>query len=147
MSLFRTSNKIKLSKVQRRQDVRVSCIIPVYYTDNKYLLNIEIENKKAIEIITDIKRYLRNGMILDLSGGGLKLSCSEKFSLGQKLLLAFKTDDDYLIVKGEVIRNPINSISNVYIYGVRFINLNEEIKEKIVRYNFILMRKKRLKRG
>lgn len=136
-----------LSKIQRRKAVRVPYTIPILYSDNKYLLNINEENEKAQETIFNIKKYLNRGMISDLSAGGLRFSCKQRFNMGHKLLLVFRLNDELYIIKGDIVyKNIIISPKETkYIYGLKFINISEEKSEKIFNHIFIMMRKNKLK--
>ena len=135
------------SKVQRREDVRVFSTIPILYTDNKYLLNINDSTVKAKEITININKYLNNGMISDLSAGGLRFSCSKNLNLGEVLLLVFNIADDSIITKGEIVYKELTSSpkKTIYIYGIRFVYITEKLREKIINHNFVMMRKNKLK--
>lgn len=139
-----------LTKVQRRQDVRVDCTLPILHTDNKYLLKIEVDNKNTVDIISSNERYLNNGWISDLSAGGLRFSCEKKYHLDSILLLVFNLDQDTIIAKGQIVYKGAkvspDKITNIY--GMKFIDINDEKREMIIGYNFVAMRKARLsKRG
>ncbi|MFZ7131475.1 MAG: flagellar brake protein [Eubacteriales bacterium] len=137
------------SVVQRRQNVRVPCTLPMMYSSNKYLLNINENNSNndTQEIKKGIVRYLENGMMRDLSAGGLKFSCTDNLNRNQMLLLVFNIEDDVVIVKGKIVYKEINPTDRktLYIYGIQFDGLNEEKKEKIINHIFVLMRKKTIK--
>ena len=144
-------SKIKnLSKVQRRQDVRVECNLQVLYTNNKFLLKIELDDKNAKDIILNNERYLNKGWISDLSAGGIRFSCERKYHLDSILLLVFNLGSDTIITKGQIVYKSIKITSEktFYVYGIKFIDINDEKREKIISYNFVVMRKNRLgKRG
>lgn len=135
------------SNIQRREFVRVLCTIPILYSDNKYLLNINEDNEMTKDSILNIQKYLIRGMTSDISAGGLRFSCNQDFHIGKKLLLVFNIDDDLIVSKGEIVyKDIINSPSKaIYIYGIQFLNISEDKREKIMNYVFILMRKNKLK--
>lgn len=144
-------SKIKnLSKVQRRQDVRVECNLPVLYTNNKFLLKIKLDDKNAEDIILNNEKYLNKGWISDLSAGGIRFSCERKYHLDTVLLLVFNLELETIVTKGQIVYKSIKVTSEktFYLYGIKFINISDEKREKIISYNFVVMRKNRLgKRG
>lgn len=140
------------SIIQRRENVRIPCTIPILYTNNKYLMNITENSplKKPEEIHKDILRYLEKGLICDISAGGLKFSCNDNYSINQMILMDFKIDDKIIIVKGEIVYKEIKispgENKTLYIYGLQFKGLRDEVKEKIINYIFVLMRKNTIKK-
>lgn len=135
------------SNIQRREFVRVLCSIPILYSDNKYLLNINDVNDETRDSIQNIERYLNSGVTSDISAGGLRFSCNQDFHIGKKLLLVFDIDNDFIVTKGEIVyKDIINSPTKaIYIYGIQFLNIREDKREKIMNYVFVLMRKNKLK--
>ncbi len=150
LPLYEISMIKNLSKVQRRQDVRVDCSLPILYTDNKFLLRLEINDENSEEIILNNEKYLSPGWISDLSAGGIRFSCEKKYQLDNILLLSFDLETDTIITKGQIVYKGIKVTpeKTIYIYGIKFMNINDEKREKIISYNFVIMRKSRLsKRG
>lgn len=139
-----------IAKVQRRQDVRVECTLPVLYTNNKFLLKVEVDKKHSKDIILHNERYLNNGWISDLSAGGIRFSCDKNYNLDTILLLVFDLDSDTIIVKGQIVYKGIKVTpeKTLYVYGMKFLDISDGKREKIISYNFVVMRKSRLgKRG
>lgn len=147
---YELSNFRDFSVIQRRENVRIPSTVPLHYSLNKYLLNIHevTMEKEPREIKEDIMRYLAKGMMRDLSAGGLKFTCLENIQKGKSLLLIFDIEDDIIIVRGNIVYKEINFQNNksIYIYGIKFFDLSEEIKEKIINHIFIMMRKKTIKK-
>ena len=141
--IYELSEIDNFMKVQRRGDVRVSFVNPMQYTGNRFLINIGNSEISPQKVIENIGRYLKDGMMLDLSGGGLKLSCYENFDIGKMLLLIFDLDDDTFILKGRIKYKELNTIDKKtkYIYGIKFEDIDERLREDIIRFVFILMRK------
>lgn len=146
ISLYEVSNISNLTKAQRRRDVRVSCSININYTDNKYLVNADFKKEELDRLLKEISNYLEEGIILDLSGGGLRLATRRNLEKGTRLLLNFKLERE-LLLKGKIVHKEINVLPDKtnYFYGVKFIDIEEEIREEIIKYVFILMRKQSLK--
>jgi len=143
--IYELSELHDFTEIQRRQDVRVSCTIPVFYSKNDYLMKQDIEI--IYEEFDKIKKYLINGMMTDLSAGGLKFSCEDRFSKNQTLLFLIQIDKEDMFIKGNVLHKAINISPKrtLYTYGIQFIDINEQQREKIIKFLFVLMRKNRLK--
>lgn len=133
-------------KIQRRQDVRINCTIPVFYTKNEYLLDLNMESIEKTDI-NSIMKYFKEGWMVDLSAGGIKFTCGENFKDYDEILLTFDIKDKKLLIKGQVLHKEISvsSRKTLYSYGIKFIDINEQQREKIIGFLFILMRKNRLK--
>ncbi|MFZ7120950.1 MAG: flagellar brake protein [Eubacteriaceae bacterium] len=133
--------------IQRRQNVRIPCTTAIKYSGNKYLLNICDSNNEGIEIQDKIIKYLNEGIMSDLSAGGLRFACSDNFYPNQMLLLLFNIGTENIIAKGRIIYKNITNLHNksMYFYGMKFEDLIEEKQEKIINHIFILMRKNILK--
>ena len=143
---YELSELSNFQKIQRRQDVRISCTIPVFYTNNEYLLNLNMENIEKRDI-NSVMKYSKEGWMVDLSAGGLKFTCGESFKSNDEILLAFDIKDKKVLIKGQALHKEISisSKKTLYSYGIRFIDISEEQREKIIGFLFVLMRKNRLK--
>ena len=62
--------------VQRREYVMVDTTLPLIYTIDKFLTKLNLEDHiKTNRALEDIKKFPKEGTVLDLSGGGLKFAC------------------------------------------------------------------------
>ncbi|WFA07880.1 PilZ domain-containing protein [Tissierella sp. Yu-01] len=143
--IYELTNINNVTTIQRRQDVRVSCSIPIYFTDREFFINED--RKHLINQIEDIKLNSTEGIIADLSGGGIKLVTSKKFNPDEILVFLFYLKDKPIIVKGQLLHKAINIVKKtpLYNYGVKFLDITEAEREEIIRFLFILMRKNRLR--
>lgn len=132
-----------INKVQRRQDIRVECNIENLFTNNKYLSKLDVDKENTISIVQSNERYFNSGWMSDLSAGGLKFSCEKKYSLDERLLIVFNLDNDTIIIIGQIVFKgvKITTDKSLFIYGVKFLDISEAKKEKIISYNFVVMRK------
>lgn len=150
LPIYEISMIKNLSKVQRRQDVRVDCTLPILYTNNKFLLRMDLDDENTKDVILNNERYLNKGWISDLSAGGIRFSCEKKYQLDSILLLVFDLESETIITKGQIVYKGIKVTSEktLYVYGIKFINISDKKRETIISHNFIIMRKNRLsKRG
>ena len=143
--IYEISEMNNFFEVQRRQDVRVPCSIPIFYSKNEYLLNLDIE--RVEEGLERIKKYLSEGIMIDLSGGGLKLTTQDNFNMNQNLLFVINIDNNSMIVRGNILHKTITPTPNktVFSYGIQLLNIDEQQRDRIIRFLFVLMRKNRLK--
>lgn len=132
-----------LSKVQRREDFRVNHAIPMFYSKDLQLLkDIEIE-RPLKEISKDFKR----AMMIDISGGGVRLSCNENLHIDDRILLLFELGSRNIISEGRIVYKvlSVSPRETRYTYGIGFVGMNEGYKEEIIRNVFTLMRRNILK--
>lgn len=111
-------------KVQRRKFVRVPIVRNIEYA--KVEKNTSLKPLKAI--------------MVDLSGGGIRIKINEDIKLGNKLITYIPLGQEQLILKGEVVRLEKGEDTKKYICGVNFTELDERSREKLIRFIFQLMR-------
>jgi len=80
--------------------------------------------------------------IENISGGGLKMLCNKSFNEGDELAIKLFLPDQAqdLEVTGEVVWTCEN-IDGGYKVGIKFIDIDERARERIVRYIFAWQRK------
>lgn len=128
ISYYRLSLPYNIKKVQRRNFVRVNVLEFIrYIKENKSLERDKVENpvKKAI--------------LLDLSGGGMKIRSKENLKKGDILLININHNDIKLDLKGRVVR--VKEDNDDYLCGVSFLNIDSKTREKIIKIVFIILRK------
>lgn len=121
--LYKFSRPIKSKKVQRRDFVRV---ITTEYT--LYKAEKDYSWEKAV--------------LLNLSGGGLKLKVDKKLQVGEKVKIKLQYKDDVFTLIAKVLR-CISVKNNGYIYGLEFNDIDERKRDKIVEKVFEVMRRQR----
>lgn len=117
--LYRLSEPYDIKKIQRRNYVRVETIrgIKCFRKDEEF-----------------------NALILDLSGGGMKIKSNKKLETDEEIVSFIKTDDGEFMVKGKIIRVEETSF-NQYSLGIEFMDIEERTREKIIKLVFSIMRK------
>lgn len=146
-SVYELSNIKNFSRIQRRENIRVVFTKDLLYTDNEFLVKQNFQKQGKKEVLAKLDKYLKDGLLLDLSAGGLKLSTSENFKEGQKLIFVINFEGQDMILNGKIVHKELNLVPKrtVYLYGVKFIDIKEGKQEKIIRYLFVMMRKNRIK--
>lgn len=146
-SVYEVSDMRNFTKVQRRENIRVRHSMKVLYTDNNFLTKLNFQSGREKETLEKIGRYLKEGHMVDLSAGGMKLSTKEDFGSGEVLILVLNLNGRDIIVKGKIVHKEVNLVPKrtVYSYGIKFIDIEEVQQERIISYLFVIMRKNRIK--
>ena len=112
--------------LQKRNDFRVSCHIPA---------RIRLwENKDPDE---PNHNELRDGTIINLSGGGAKLLTKLKMEKEDRVFIYFRLNGEELFLNGEIKAKYGNSTpSQQFQYGIMFCDVSAANQQKIVRYLF-----------
>lgn len=125
--LYELSLPEKVERIQRREFVRINVVAPIEYKiekneDNKFL----------------------KGILLDISGGGLRFATDNKINVGEVIELKLRdiNTEDEILIKGQCVRGNKES-NGQYICVVRYYEISNKIREKIIESIFTLMRKQR----
>ncbi|WP_235829598.1 flagellar brake protein [Clostridium nigeriense] len=128
---YRLTKPYNIRKIQRRDYVRVNVVQVINYI-------------KESDLQKDIKTEdnYENALLLDLSGGGMRIKAKEKLENNDVVIGNLKYENEKINVKGKIIRIE-KTEDKRYIYGVSFIDMNNSTREKIIRTVFKIMRKQR----
>lgn len=118
-------------RVQRRNFFRVNLLEEVTYK------NITNKTEKEIEELP-----YKSGIMIDLSGGGLKVKTKEKLKGNDIIVMRIKMTGIEVKLKGQIVRIEA-SMDNNFLYGVKFLDITEMESDKIIRELFEIMRKQR----
>lgn len=140
-----TSN---LRKQQRREYYRFSCALEM---DTRKLTEEELQDALHDEYGIKAKmEKLNKGVIVDISGGGLRFVVEQKYEADSLVVCVYR-----LLIKGQ--RKEYNIIGKVlsvkelankpgvYEHRIQYVNINTEEQEEIIRYIFQEERKHRKK--
>ncbi|MDF2882587.1 MAG: flagellar protein [Clostridiaceae bacterium] len=116
------------TKIQRRNYVRMETLIDISCT--------LAEGTNKIEFF--------DALVIDISGGGLRLVTSRPLKMGNNLIMNIPLKDDNLVLKGKVVRHELN-VDKKHVCGIAFQDMLNENIERIIRYIFELMREQRKK--
>lgn len=111
-------------KVQRRRFVRVPIVCTIEYS--------KIENNASQKPL--------NGVMVDLSGGGMRIKLKDNLNAGDKIKITIPLDKDIIQLEGEIVRIEPEENAKRNICGISFIDLEERTREKIIRFIFQVMR-------
>jgi c-di-GMP-binding flagellar brake protein YcgR len=123
-------------KIQRREYVRIDFVQYLkYITVSKG----EKEDTK-IELLNNGKG--KEGLLIDLSGGGFKFKTSEKIEYDDVIIADIPDDESILRVRAKAVRISIDT-DKKFICGFSFIDIDNKTRERIIRFIFSIMRKQR----
>ena len=136
-----------LRRFQRREYYRLSCSLTM---NSRNLEEEEIQAFKENKSILIPELPLKQGVILDISGGGLRFIATQPYEKGSMIFCTYTlTSDngskDYSLM-GEVLEvKELPSKPGVFEHRVEFKNIRESDRDEIIRYIFDAERKLRQK--
>lgn len=128
---YRLSKPFNITKIQRRNFFRVGLTV---ITEYKKITMVEEEDFDNIPY--------KNGIMVDLSAGGLRLKVRDNITKDDLILVKLKIDELNLELKCDIVRIE-NTADKEKLCGLRFINITTAQSESIVRELFKIMRKQR----
>lgn len=109
----------EIKKVERRDFVRIDILENVFYNKND-------KWNKAV--------------LLDLSGGGMRIRIKEDIEVGDKIQVNLFIDEEKIQVNGVIVR-VIQNEDKENICGLEFIDIDERKRDKIIEKIFLEMRR------
>ncbi|MCB2308763.1 flagellar brake domain-containing protein [Clostridium estertheticum] len=120
-----------IKKIQRRRYVRVQLIKTAKY------INLKYEPKVNLSAI-DNSKYLK-AVLVDLSGGGMRVKVSERIKDNDFLLVALTVNEEEVLIVGQT-KRIMKDDDGRFICGLSFESLDNATREQLIRYIFQLMR-------
>lgn len=121
--MYNLSLPRNLRRIQRRDYVRV-----------EVLRNIKYRRKE--------EESWREAIMLDISGGGMRIKVPIELDIGDRLITKFESSGKLFEIEVEIKRNEkVNA--GEYIYGLEFIDINEKRRDNIIEDVFFVMRRQR----
>jgi c-di-GMP-binding flagellar brake protein YcgR len=135
IALLLIENVGQLEEVQRRDFYRCAYLLPI-----KFSLGEASEGEKT-------KIVKQEGLIKDLSGGGVCIRMKEKIELGQILDCEIALEDKAVEFSAEVVRvDKVDNISKYnYEIGISFKIIKNQNREELIKFIFSEQRKLRKK--
>lgn len=122
MPVWITSFPEDAKKIQKREFVRIDLIMPA-------TIRFETEDKKFTDPV-----YAR---VKDISGGGIRLVLHKTLRLGQNIEISIDLEEGEFKVLSQVIRieKPIQD-EDIYWVGMKYIDLSERMRGKLIKFIF-----------
>lgn len=136
----------QVDKNQRRDYYRLPLVTDVIFkTQIGVVKEKQINNGKIEEV--EIPSYKELAVVTkDISGGGLRAMVGERFEPGSKLQVIIILDNERIVVNAEVVRCQIfDETVKRYDCGVRFLEVEEKDRSRIIAFIFEKQRNLRKK--
>lgn len=134
-----------LHKFQRREYYRFNCIVEMLARE---LVKAETEafEKQLGYLVSE--NDMQRGVIVDISGGGLRFVSRQQFEEGKILYLRFKLsindeEKEFRLAAKVIISREIEKRQNEYENRVKFLYIDNTTREDIIKYIFDEDRKNR----
>lgn len=126
-----------IKRIQRREFVRVEVAEYIQYITLK-------EDLISQEILAELdEEKAKKGILLDVSGGGIRLKVYEDIKLGDTIIADIPSSTNYIRIKGQVMRIDEDNEDKGNICGISFVEIDSRSREKIIQLIFNIMRKQR----
>ena len=137
--------KSNLRKYQRRDYYRFSCALEM---KSRELSRDEIRVVDTVEEFITPGLPLKQSVIVDISGGGLRFLSNHQYEPGSLIyinycLLIKEKVKEYNLVGKVLAIKPSENRKGVYEHRVQYVNIGNEEREEIIRYIFEEERKHR----
>jgi c-di-GMP-binding flagellar brake protein YcgR len=136
--LYKLSIPDELTRVQRRSYVRLDITMPVKYAEVAKELESLLEENGWEGILQDSSIPWETGTIMDISGGGINLAANRPLEEGDRVYVYIRSEELEIGIKGEVVRRYTKILDNVAVYhhGVKFVEINEAERDRIIGFIF-----------
>ena len=124
--------------MQRRSYVRLDITMPVKYAEVAKELESLLEENGWEGILQDSSIPWETGTIMDISGGGINLAANRPLEEGDRVYVYIRSEELEIGIKGEVVRRYTKILDNVAVYhhGVKFVEINEAERDRIIGFIF-----------
>ncbi|QIB26175.1 flagellar brake protein [Caloranaerobacter azorensis] len=126
---------------------RISCITKIQER-NYYRLSVKLDVQKvySLKIRDEEKEVIENCTAKDISGSGIRMFCNLKHSIGDLVKLQMPIGDFNITALGTVVRvQEIENGNFKFSLGVKFTDIKDEDRERLIKYIFEQQRKLRKK--
>ena len=131
-----TSN---LRKNQRREYYRFSCALEMCSRTLEEEEVKALESKRPYELVSGLP--LKRSVIVDISGGGLRFVSDQKYEPESLLYCSYHLISNgkrklYEVVGKVLEAKPIENRKGMFEHRVQYVNIEEGVREQIIRYIF-----------
>ena len=134
----------EIERVQQRKFFRFPCSFKIQY----YIFGTDDPDDADIQDLADVHGLPGDGAMADISGGGLQMISKQQILMGSimamRLIMQSKEEKKNFLVKGRVIWQHAAQGKKMtrYRYAVEFLDLDETLREEIIRFIFVLSRER-----
>lgn len=124
-----------IEKVQRREYFR----LPISMEANYCLLSETSQYSNLKDIPSGYFNKMNKCITADISGGGIRIITREPVLVDRNILVSIKIPDDINLLCS-VVRVEHDKIEKLYRVSLRFVNIDERVRDKIIKYIFDKLR-------
>ena len=138
-----------LRKYQRREYYRFACVLKMA---SRKLQEDELVAAQRNEQYYQTGLPLEHSVIVDISGGGVRFVSKKKYDAGTMIYLTYQLniggkEKEYEIT-GKILESyPVPGKTDQFEHRVKYLNMENEVREEIIRYIFEEERKNRQRRN
>ena len=126
-------------KMQRREFFRFDCTLPIRFS---VINSSPSEEALGTKAASQTQQSLREGIIKDIGGGGLRFVTNAEIDIGDNVKCLLLLEREYIVVIGKILqKHSFPKSPYKFQYRVIFIGILPEEKDKIVQYVFNQQRK------
>ena len=138
-----------LRKFQRREYYRFACVLKM---SSRKLQGDELEAAQRNEQYFQDGLPLEHSVIVDISGGGVRFVSRHKYDVGTLIYLTYQLNingkDKEFEITGKILdSHEVAGKSDQFEHRVKYLNMENDIREEIIRYIFEEERKSRQRRN
>ena len=138
-----------LRKYQRREFYRFACILKM---SSRKLQDDEVEAASKNEMYYQTGLPMNNCVIVDISGGGVRFVSRIRYEVGTLIYLTYRLningkDKDYDITGKILDSYEVPGKSDQFEHRVKYLNMDNAVREEIIRYIFEEERKSRQRKN
>lgn len=132
IQLFRICDICFIGKIQRRNYYRQAIALPIDYC----VIPEHLHSLNAPQIISCLKEDMFHSVTKDISGGGLCIVLKKPCNINDKLIISFKVGEMHIHAKCSIVRLGKDKETSVQLAGLKFNDMDENTRDKIIRFIF-----------
>lgn len=132
IQLFKIRDICFIKKIQRRNYYRHAISLPIEYC----IIPEHIHSLNVQQLVACLEKNMIRSVTRDISGGGLSIILKKPCSINDELIVSFKAGESQIHAKCLVVRLVKDKETSVEFAGLKFIDINERTRDKIIQFIF-----------
>lgn len=132
IQLFKISDICFIKKIQRRNYYRYTISMSVDYC----IIPEHMQSLNVKQLVSCLEKNMTHTLTRDISGGGLGIILKKPCNINDKLIVSFTAGEAHINVICSVVRLVKVKETSVEYAGLKFIDINENTRDKIIKFIF-----------
>lgn len=132
IQLFKICDICFIRKIQRRNYYRYAIALPVDYC----IIPEHMQSLNVQQLESCLEKNMVHSVTRDISGGGLSIVLKKPCNINDMLLVSFTAGESHIRVKCSAVRLVKDKETSVELAGLKFIDIHENTRDKIIRFIF-----------